>query len=196
MYYSLKKYYPLLFFTFCIVLSGCSTKEWSASSMQDFFVKFNVLSGVLTRLVTSITYLLGLGFAFRAIYALKAYGEARTMMSSHASIKGPVIYIFIAATFMYLPTAVQVFNNSLFGANTPLGYQSMLVDHSKLYMTGLLAFVRLVGLISFVRGVAMLAHLAQQSGHHQSLGKAVTHIIGGVFAVNIEATIDMLRSPI
>jgi len=186
-----RKYYLCYLLLIGFILSGCTP----GVGIQDFFIRFNALAGTFHRLVTGITYLIGLTFAFRAIYALKLYGEARTMMSNHANMKIPAIYTFVAAVFMYLPTAVGTANQALFGSDVPLSYHSTLINPSQLYMTGLLAFVRVVGLISFVRGWMFLAAHAQQGGHQNSVGKALTHIIGGVFAYNIEATMDLIRNP-
>lgn len=184
-----RKYYPFYILLVGLILSGCTP----GVGIQDFFRRFNDLAGAFHRLVTSITYLIGLMFAFRAVYALKLYGEARTMMSNHANMKGPAIYTFVAAVFMYLPTAIGTANQALFGSDVPLSYESVLNNQTKLYMQGVFAFIRLVGLISFVRGWLFLAALAQQGGHQNSTGKAMTHIIGGVFAYNIEATIDLIQ---
>ncbi len=190
-----KRYYSLLLILGCLTLTGCAHVT-AGSSLQDFFVKFNVLAGTFHRLVTGLAYLMGMMFAFRAVYALKLYGEARTMMSNHANMKAPAVYTFVSAVFMYLPTALGTANQTLFGSDFPLNYQSSLVNHAQLYTTGVLAFMRVIGLISFIRGWLYLASMAHQGGQHNTNGKAFTHIIGGILAYNIEATIDMLRSPI
>lgn len=173
----------------CVFLSGCTSVN-----IQNFFTRFNNLEATFTRIITAIAYLFGLALAFRGVYALKLYGEARTMMSNHASMKAPAIYMLVSAVFMYLPTALGTINQGVFGEGFPLRYISAEVNHSVAFYTGILAFVRIVGLISFVRGWMYLAALAQQGQHH-SVGKALTHIVGGIMAYNIEATIDLIKSP-
>lgn len=185
-----RKYYPLLLFVACLLLTACQP----GIGIAQFFERFNFLAGDFQRLITGITYLIGLMFAYRAVYALKLYGEARTMMSNHANVKAPAIYTFVAAVFLYLPTAVGTVNQAIFGDGTPLGYSSLYIDHTRLYLTGILAFIRVIGLISFIRGWIYLAALAQQGGHQNSSGKALTHIVGGVLAYNIEATLELLHN--
>lgn len=179
--------YALLLISFAALLSGCGI----GASMDLFFQRFTRVSGTLTQLVTGITYFMGLIFAFRAVYALKHYGEMRTMMSSNANLKAPMTYFLIAAVFMYLPTAIQVVNETVYGSENPLTFAPVLGSYSAV-MTGVQMFIRFIGLVSFVRGWMMLSTLAQQ-GQHQSPGKAFTHILGGVMAMNIQTTIQLLK---
>ena len=70
--------------------------NWSA---QNINVLKNIAATVqpIQKLLTGSAYLLGLLFAFKALYMLKVYGEARTMMSSNTSAKEPLTYLFVAA---------------------------------------------------------------------------------------------------
>ena len=72
----------------------------------------------IQRLVSGAAYLMGLAFAFKALYSLKVYGEARTMMSSNTSVKEPLVYLLVAGILIYLPTGFQIMLNSTFGPNS------------------------------------------------------------------------------
>ncbi|CAM4428124.1 MAG: hypothetical protein LEGION0398_MBIBDBAK_00467 [Legionellaceae bacterium] len=190
MYTLNRKYYFWILILVCLALTGCT----GSGTIKTFFTNFSKLSGNFQRLITGITYLLGLMFAFKGVYALKLYGEARTMMSNHANLKIPAIYLLVSAVFMYLPTALNTVNQGIFGSDTPLGYRNALLTSSRAYLEGVFSFIRIIGLLSFVRGWLILAALAQQGGHQNTSGKAMTHIVGGVLAYNIEATITLLQS--
>lgn len=61
-------------------------------------------------------------------------------------------------------------------------------------MSGIMLFIKLVGLIAFVRGLLILkAHGENKEG---SVGRSLTHMIGGSAAMNIEWTAKMLAKTI
>lgn len=59
-------------------------------------------------------------------------------------------------------------------------------------ITGVLTFIRLIGYIAFVRGWLMLNQTAQ--GKDGMMGRALTHILGGVAAINVKTTAYMLAA--
>src|SRR5690348_8628349 len=76
--------------------------------------------------VTAGAYVMGAALFFRAIYALKVYGQGMTMMSSQASLKEPLITIAVAVCFLYLPTMLTVMMDSTFGEGSRiLAYDEM-----------------------------------------------------------------------
>jgi len=140
----------------------------------------------LTMLVTGGCYVIGMSLAIRAIYYLKIYGELRTMMATQSSLKIPVTYIIASAVFMFIPTAFSVFNMTIFGTSSPLGYDQTNSTIDPIILQAVGGFVQLLGLVSFVRGWMMLVANAQSpGGGHASFGKAMTHIIGGFLLINI-----------
>ena len=88
--------------------------------------KLKQLLPAIWRLVTAVAYVMGFGFAFKAIYSLKIYGEQRTMMSSQGSIKTPVAYLIAAVALMFSPTMYHDVLLTTFGTatNTPLNWGS------------------------------------------------------------------------
>ena len=72
-----------------------SIANW-ISSQADILTNIAKSLGPVQRMLTGVAYLLGLSFAFKAIYSLKVYGEARTMMSSNASLKEPILYLVVS----------------------------------------------------------------------------------------------------
>ena len=58
-------------------------------------------------------------------------------------------------------------------------------------LKGVLLFVKLVGHIAFLRGFLILKGVAEGS-QGQTVGRAITHILGGAAAINIDTTVDFL----
>ncbi len=155
------------------------------------------------KLVTGAAYMIGLSFVVRALYSLKVYGEARTMMSSQASIKEPMMYLLAAGMLVYLPTAMEIIMNTTFGYSTPLAYapmdtQSPLVsglfgENSQLGQS-LAIIIQLIGVIAFVRGWMLIARAASHGQPPGGTGQGLMHVFGGVLAMNIIGTLEVINN--
>lgn len=154
----------------------------------------------VNRLIIAAAYIIGLSFAFKAIYSLKVYGEARTMMASNASVKEPIIYLMIAAIFIYFPTALQMLLNTTFGYSNILEYAS--VNNGRAGIFGgdspfgrpLALLIQTIGLIAFVRGWVLIARSASQGQPPGGTGKGLMHVFGGILAMNIFGTLEVINN--
>lgn len=59
-------------------------------------------------------------------------------------------------------------------------------------VTGVLTFIRMIGYIAFIRGWLLLNHAAQ--GKDGIMTRALTHIGGGIAAINVKTTAYMLAA--
>ncbi len=146
-------------------------------------------------LVTAAAYVIGISFAFKALYSLKVYGELRTMMSSNASIKEPLTYLLVAAVFIYMPTAFGILMNTTFGQQNVLAYSQLPSAFDLSESNGgfaLLKLLQLIGVIAFVRGWVLLARSAGQGAQPGGFGKGLMHVFGGVLLMNIVGTITVV----
>lgn len=151
----------------------------------DMLTRINNQFPNLMRLVTAFGYIAGMYFIIMGIMKFKHMGESRTMMSQEHSIKGPLIFIAIGTALIFLPSAVSVGMSTFWNDPNPLGYEDASAQWSGIF-TACFAAVQLLGVIAFIRGLLILSHLAGQSGGQQgSLAKAMTHIVGGIFCINI-----------
>jgi hypothetical protein len=75
----------------------------------------------------------------------------------------------------------------------PMSYQVAKGIWSPLASQAVLRFIQLIGTISFIRGWVHLTHVSNPNGR-STMGKAVTHIVAGLLAVNIEGTREMLQA--
>lgn len=155
-------------------------------------------------MIRGFAYVMGISFALKAIYTLKMYGEARTMMSGNTDVKGPLIYFLVAAVFLYFPTAMSVMLNSTFGSSNVLEYQAI-TSQSNVISTlfgsdyigrPLTIIIQTVGLVAFVRGWVLIARSASQGQPPGGAGKGLVHVFGGIFAMNIVATLEIVNNTI
>lgn len=158
----------------------------------------------LEKLVSGAAYLIGVMFLIKGVMALKHAGEGKSHMSQGHSLKEPILYLSSGAMLIYLPTAMDVMLKTVYGSTNILSYNSLesgnpivdaLFGSSGLFGGDLVIFIQLIGLIAFVRGWVMLAKSStQQGGHQGGFGKAIMHIFGGILAINIVQTINIINN--
>lgn len=156
------------------------------------------------KLISGGAYLMGVAFALKAVYTLKSYGEARSMMSSSTNIKEPLVYFIVAGMLIYLPTAFQVFMNSTFGYSNVLAYAPVNSNSqalNTLFGSGsaagrpLALIIQTIGLIAFIRGWVLIARSSSQGGQQPGgVGKGFIHVFGGIMAMNIVGTLQIINN--
>lgn len=169
--------------------TGAQVSGLTASDMLTNIA--NQIPNVM-RMVTAIAYVLGMYFIIYALMKLKEFGEARTMMSSQHHLKGPLIYLAVGTLLLYLPSAVQSGLTTFWTNPNPYEYEENTSQYAGV-MSNALVVVQLFGTIAFIRGLVILSHAGEQHGGGQnSVGKGLTHIIGGVFCINIYQFVQMV----
>ncbi|MCC5791951.1 MAG: type IV secretion protein IcmC [Legionellaceae bacterium] len=155
------------------------------------------------RMLTGLAYVIGMAFAFKAIYSLKVYGEARTMMASNASLKEPLTYLLVAAVFIYFPTSMQIIMQTIYNEPSVLQYAPTDSPNSAidaLFGPGspvgrpLSLIIQVVGIAAFIRGMVMVARAGGQGGQPGAMGKGMMHVFGGILAINIVKTLDIINN--
>lgn len=155
------------------------------------------------KLISAWAYLIGIAFVMKAVYSLKVYGEQRSMMSSNSSIKEPVMYLFAGSLLLFFPTGFQVMMNTVFGYSSVLQYAplssqspilSALFGQSSQIGQYLAIIIQTIGGFSFVRGWVLIARSAAQGQPPGGTGKGLTHVFGGVLAMNIVGTLQVLNN--
>lgn len=175
---------------------------WFTSTNATDILK-NIASNVepVQKMVTGSAYVLGLVFAFKALYSLKVYGEARTMMASNASVKEPLMYLFVAAVFLISPQAVSIFLTSTFGTGNIMQYgptngESPLFGTASELAKPLVMIIQTIGYIAFVRGWILVARSSAHGQQPGSTGKGIMHVFGGILAINIVSTLQIVNNTI
>lgn len=178
--------------TLCLLLSGCTNASWP--DIQQMFNNIGQSVPPLWSMVVGLAYIFGLAFIMRGVYALKVYGDMRTQMSSSSNLKTPLVLLLVGSALIFLPTTKAMMLTTIFayGDPMPLSYITSNPLWSGQSTQVLLRIVQLVGLIAFVRGWVYLAQTTSHNPGQHTFGKAMTHIIGGILAVNIEGTREVL----
>lgn len=155
------------------------------------------------KLVTGTAYLIGLAFAMKALHSLKVFGESRTMMSSSQSIKDPLIHLLVAGILIYFPTGFEMMMNTTFGYSTVIAYApinsgnpilSALFGEDSAIGSSLALIIQVVGVVAFVRGWVLIARSASQGQPPGGTGRGLIHVFGGVLAMNIVGTLEVLTN--
>lgn len=174
-----------------LILSGCQGA--GSTNFQTMLQNLSRSYAPLWELFTAAAYVLGFGLTLKALHNLKVYGEARTMTSSQSSIKTPLAYLLAATFLIFIPSGFSVINSTFFSTPNPLSYTGGNVgSFTESSIVAVIGAVQLIGLIAFIRGWLLIARAGEHSGQPGAVGKAITHIIGGAFAINVVQVKDVV----
>lgn len=150
---------------------------------QTMILNFATQLPSLFRMVTAFAYVLGFWFVIHGIMLLKHAGEMRTQMSHEHHLSKPIAYIAAGTALIYIPSTVQVGLSTFWTNPNPYGYLQMQGQWFQ-FINVLFMIVQFVGVIAVIRGLIILKDFG---GHGQQggIGKGLTHIIGGLFCINI-----------
>jgi intracellular multiplication protein IcmC len=164
----------------------------------------NIASNLIPvqKLITGSAYVIGAAFAFKAIQSLKAFGESKAMMSSNANFKEPLVYMLVAAIFIYFPTGLAIALQTTFGSSAPTAYGPISSSNqaiswlggSPLFGRPLTIIIQTIGLIAFIRGWILIARTASSGQPPGGTGKGLMHVFGGILAMNIVATLEIVNN--
>ncbi len=171
---------------------------------------YPTLSGVLINLggqlgyfwkfTTGGAFLVGLFFALKSIYQFKEYGEMRVMMSANTDIRKPMFYLLIGLVLIYAPFVAKQFLQTMFNVSSPVPYaynaSGNVGQQFKETVNFLGGIVEFIGFIAFIRGWIVIVHSVQQQSQPGSLAKGLMHILGGILAINIFGTFQLLQQTI
>ncbi len=155
------------------------------------------------KMLTGAAYLMGLGFAIKAILTLKTHGEQRSSMSGTGNMKEAGIYLIVAAMLVYYPTAFEVIMNSTFGYDSVLAYAptsastpiiTNIFGTDSMVGASLTSIIQVVGLVAFIRGWVLIARGSAQGQSGGGTGKGLMHVFGGILAMNIIGTLEVFHN--
>lgn len=125
------------------------------------------------------------------------------MQSSSTNAKEPITYLLVGAMLIYFPTTFSIFMQSTFGYQNILQYAPVNSGNSALntlFGSGsvvgrpLTIIIQVIGLIAFVRGWVLIARAASSGGQPGATGKGLMHVFGGILAINIVGTLEMINN--
>jgi len=163
---------------------------------------FDVLKNIsnnfpqIMRLVTAVAYVSGFVLIFKGIFALKHMGESRTMMSREHGVMGPIIQLVIGAALIYLPSTIRVGMSTFWTEPHPFAYPEPSSGQWAQVTLVCFSAVQLFGMIAVIRGLLMMGSTSGHRGGQASLGRGLTHFIGGIFCLNIYQFIQVVMGTI
>lgn len=159
-------------------------------SLQSMLVNLSEQIPQLMQMVTAIGYVLGMYMIIVAVIKFKHFGESRTMSSREHSIIQPIIYLTVGALLLYFPTSVQVGMSTFWTEPNPYGYSETIGEWQQ-FLDVCFLIIQFVGTIAFIKGLVILSHMAEGSSQG-SFGRGLTHIIGGIFCINIYQFVQVI----
>lgn len=155
----------------------------------------------LQSLVVAASYIIGIGLIIKGVMKYKSFGHGMNQHTPPGEGFAPMLSIMVGSILMYLPSIMATSLTTVFGTaaiGSPasvLSYSSTLSSNAQWSQLGaiLINYFQLVGLIAFIRGWMILSKITQQGGQ-DTVGKALTHIVGGIMLVNLVGTIQILAT--
>ncbi len=163
-------------------------------TLDGVFSNFQNSSIALANLVQLSTYAMGIFFVLSSIFKFAQLGSNPQM-----SPKVPLTMFVVGVCLFALPSALVVVQETMaMGGSGPgdmfVSTNATVGQMTKKGIEGLLWFIRLIGYIAFVRGWLLLNQAGQ--GKDGTLGRGLTHIFGGVAAINVKLTAEILANSI
>lgn len=148
------------------------------------------------QLLFGASYVMGVFLILRSVMKLKVYAQAVSQMSSEKSIVKPIIIMAIGVGFIWLPSLMDSFLYTVwnYGTDSVLAYP----ENEDIWVrltNPLIDIMRVFGLIAIIRGWGMLVKAGTEGGQQGGgTGKAIIHIVGGVFAWNIVGIWEVIKN--
>jgi len=162
-------------------------------NIAEMFANFSSSSIALMTLARATAFVLGLAISGLAIFRLRQMAD----QPGRISISQPIIMLLVGVCLVAFPGAVDVATETMsLGSDSGT---SLLAEPSagggvpgmSAAIKGVLLFVKLVGTLATIRGFLILKDVGEGK-QGAGMGRALTHILGGAAAININATIGML----
>lgn len=170
----------------------------SAITARSVFQNIDKNLAGLSEFITALFYLVGISLAFSAVLRLKKFGQRTSFMHVEAGLLGPAVQLFVGVALVYSPTFFQAINNTFW--QTPdfqnvLSWQTSAPNSHYLdIIKPIVGIIQLVGALAFLRGWIIITKSSNQGAQPGSISKGVVHIVGGVLAMNITRTIDVVMN--
>ncbi|MCP5086207.1 MAG: hypothetical protein GY952_05310 [Rhodobacteraceae bacterium] len=144
----------------------------------------------LIQLLTALAYGLGMWAGGSALVQLWRWQR----YEPDAGAASVIMRMVLCAVLLFLPESIESGNDTIFGAPNIMSYRygSALSASGKVMVDTAIGFVQIVGLWAFIYGWLLLKRAHQRSYDAAVSTKGVVHIVGGVLAMNMVATLKLL----
>lgn len=146
----------------------------------------------LVRTLTSFAYIIGTYFVILGVIEMKHFGESRGMMSQEHGLKKPLLYFFVGAALIYLPSSIKTGTDTLWGGANSLAYVPEVGNAFSELRGNAFVILQFIGLVAFIRGLVIMTQLGGHGGQPGTFARGMTHIIGGILCINMYDTVNMI----
>ena len=137
----------------------------------------------VAKMVTAMVYVMGVGLMIGAIFDLKTLGAGQ-QSDPNDKIKA-FLKLIVGAFFVYLPTTLSTFAQTLFGQGSVVSYDNY--EPVTIYSSMKVLF-KVAGVIWFARGSMMLMNIDEPT-HREKSYMSLTYIFAGILAINLDYAI-------
>lgn len=147
--------------------------------------------------LNGLCMVLGVTFLLLAFFKLKHLADFRTMSGGQQDVGKAFMLIALGAIFLWMPFIINVMTYSIFG-NTVSGLRSKYpieaAGGNRQYYVAFFQLMMIIGLVSFIRGWLILSSMAKHQSQPGTMGKAITHIIAGLFLYHLQAVMKIFEA--
>ena len=162
-----------------------------APGIGEMFANFQGSAEAIIKLIKASAYIIGLYLIIGSIFKFtQLSGQGQT------TLKMPIIMFLSGIGIFALTGSMSVATQTLAMGDGP---GALLMPSGEgmnpavaAAILGVMTFIRMVGYIAFVRGWLLLNQYGQ--GKEGTLGRGLTHIFGGVAAINVSVTAKILAN--
>jgi intracellular multiplication protein IcmC len=170
-------------------------------SFEKMYENLTTAFSELRYLIYSISYVTGIALAARGVMMYRIFANQTFGSAQRGEMAGPMVHIVVGAVLVYFPSAIDTSLTTLFGSSDILRAESLFAYESiegverwnKITLL-IVRYLSLIGLIAFFRGWIILSKMAHSGSQPGSIGKGITHIIGGVLLINIVDTVNIIAA--
>lgn len=195
----LSAYQKAVLWSVLVASSMLPSVAFAQVGVDKMFANFSSSSIAIFNLVMKLGVLLGILITGKAVLSLKEYSES----GGRTQLKTPVTLLVVGIMLFSLPTTMNTATQTLalggFAGTNIMSERvpDVGVPGAAAAIRGVLLFVKLVGIIAAVRGFLILKEVAAPGGGGRAgMGSALTFILGGAAAVNIEMTYTFLKNSV
>lgn len=156
--------------------------------LVSIFVNLSNSLGPVQKLVSGLAYVLGISLFLAALLKFHKIGDARARSNSQEKMFIPILYVFLGAALIFLPSSLDTLAATAFGNANILAYST---DSGDPLINAVKMLIRTTGLIWCVRGMVLLAQ-ASEPGVQEG-PKGLAFLVAGVFAFNFDNTVDAIN---